>query len=78
MEYKGKKDDSLAEEASAVGQRAKGAAKDAFGDLIPDRGAWMEFETRKSDYIILKFNRKRTVPITVFLRALAAVSDAAG
>jgi DNA-directed RNA polymerase subunit beta len=41
--------------------------------LIPDRGAWMEFETRKSDYIILKFNRKRTVPITVFLRALAAV-----
>ena len=43
--------------------------------LIPDRGAWMEFETRKSDYIILKFNRKRTVPITVFLRALAAVDD---
>ena len=44
--------------------------------LIPDRGAWMEFETRKSDYIILKFNRKRTVPITVFLRCLlAAVSD---
>jgi DNA-directed RNA polymerase subunit beta len=43
--------------------------------LIPDRGAWMEFETRKSDYIILKFNRKRTVPITVFLRALAAVND---
>jgi DNA-directed RNA polymerase subunit beta len=35
----------------------------------------MEFETRKSDYIILKFNRKRTVPITVFLRALSAVAD---
>ena len=47
----------------------------AMAKLIPDRGAWMEFETRKSDYIILKFNRKRTVPITVFLRALAAVSD---
>ena len=43
--------------------------------LIPDRGAWMEFETRKNDYIILKYNRKRTVPITVFLRALAAVDD---
>ena len=43
--------------------------------LIPDRGAWMEFETRKNDFIILKFNRKRTVPITVFLRALAAVDD---
>ena len=43
--------------------------------LIPDRGAWMEFETRKNDYLILKFNRKRTVPITIFLRALAAVDD---
>jgi DNA-directed RNA polymerase subunit beta len=47
----------------------------AMSKLIPDRGAWMEFETRKSDYIILKFNRKRTVPITVFLRAMAAVND---
>jgi DNA-directed RNA polymerase subunit beta len=47
----------------------------AMAKLIPDRGAWMEFETRKSDYIILKFNRKRTVPITVFLRALSAVGD---
>jgi DNA-directed RNA polymerase subunit beta len=47
----------------------------AMAKLIPDRGAWMEFETRKNDYIILKFNRKRTVPITVFLRALAAVDD---
>jgi DNA-directed RNA polymerase subunit beta len=47
----------------------------AMAKLIPDRGAWMEFETRKSDYIILKFNRKRTVPITVFLRALSAVKD---
>lgn len=43
--------------------------------LIPDRGAWMEYETRKSDYLTLKFNRKRTIPITIFLRALAAVDD---
>ncbi len=54
--------------------RATGRAL-AMAKLIPDRGAWMEFETRKNDYIILKFNRKRTVPITVFLRALAAVDD---
>ena len=47
----------------------------AAAKLIPDRGAWMEFETRKSDYITLKFNRKRTVPITILLRALAAVED---
>ncbi len=43
--------------------------------LIPDRGAWMEFETRKSDYITVKFNRKRTIPVTLLLRALAAVDD---
>ncbi|MBN2470163.1 MAG: DNA-directed RNA polymerase subunit beta [Anaerolineae bacterium] len=43
--------------------------------LIPDRGAWMEFETRKSDYVTIKFNRKRTVPVTILLRALAAVRD---
>ncbi|MGC1377436.1 MAG: DNA-directed RNA polymerase subunit beta, partial [Anaerolineales bacterium] len=54
--------------------RATGRAL-AMAKLIPDRGAWMEFETRKNDYIILKFNRKRTVPITVFLRALSAVGD---
>ncbi|MDH3942647.1 MAG: DNA-directed RNA polymerase subunit beta [Anaerolineae bacterium] len=47
----------------------------AMAKLIPDRGAWMEFETRKSDYLTLKFNRKRTIPITIFLRALAAVDD---
>ena len=35
----------------------------------------MEFETRKNDYLILKFNRKRSVPITIFLRALCAVDD---
>ncbi|HIP71696.1 MAG TPA: DNA-directed RNA polymerase subunit beta, partial [Anaerolineae bacterium] len=47
----------------------------AMGKLIPDRGAWMEFETRKTDYITVKFNRKRTVPVTLFLRAMAAIED---
>ena len=50
----------------------------AQAKLIPDRGAWMEFETRKSDYITLKFNRKRTVPVTILLRALAAIDDGTG
>ncbi len=47
----------------------------ANAKLIPDRGAWMEFETHKNDYIKIKFNRKRTVPVSVLLRALAAVDD---
>ncbi|PID84870.1 MAG: DNA-directed RNA polymerase subunit beta [Chloroflexi bacterium] len=50
----------------------------AMSKLIPDRGAWMEFETRKTDYLTVKFNRKRTVPITLFLRAMAAVDDQLG
>ncbi|MEL6149623.1 MAG: DNA-directed RNA polymerase subunit beta, partial [Chloroflexota bacterium] len=47
----------------------------ANAKLIPDRGAWMEFETRKQHNLAIKFNRKRTVPVTVLLRALAAVDD---
>ena len=47
----------------------------ATAKLIPDRGAWMDFETRKSGYLTLRFNRKRTIPVTIFLRALAAVED---
>jgi DNA-directed RNA polymerase subunit beta len=58
-----------AEEDRTSGRRLTSAK------LIPDRGAWMEFETRKSDYLTLKFNRKRTVPVTILLRALATVGD---
>ncbi len=57
------------EEERATGRQLSNAK------LIPDRGAWMEFETRKTDYITIKFNRKRTIPVTVLLRALAAVND---
>jgi len=50
----------------------------SMAKLIPDRGVWMEFETRKSDYLTIKFNRKRTLPVTILLRALAAVDDRTG
>src|SRR5512139_247980 len=50
----------------------------ASSKVIPDRGAWMEFETRKSDYITLKFNRKRTIPVSILLRAMAAIDDGTG
>ncbi len=47
----------------------------ATAKLIPDRGVWLELETKRSDHIILRFNRRRSVPVTLFLRALAAVDD---
>ncbi len=60
------------EEERATGRQLANAK------LIPDRGAWMEFETRKTDYITIKFNRKRTIPVTILLRALAAIDDGLG
>ena len=43
--------------------------------LIPNRGAWLQFETSKRDVISVKVDRKRKIPVTVVLRALGAVSD---
>ncbi|MDW7991862.1 MAG: DNA-directed RNA polymerase subunit beta [Anaerolineae bacterium] len=60
------------EEDRTTGQRL------CMARLIPDRGAWLEFESRKTGYLTLKFNRKRTLPLTIFLRALAAVDDGTG
>ncbi|MDQ4078510.1 MAG: DNA-directed RNA polymerase subunit beta, partial [Chloroflexota bacterium] len=46
--------------------------------LIPNRGAWMEFETSKRDVISVKVDRKRKMPFTIFVRALGAVPDGYG
>src|SRR5918998_2228872 len=45
-----------------------------MGKLIPSRGAWLEFETSNRDVMSVKVDRKRKIPITTLLRALAAVS----
>jgi DNA-directed RNA polymerase subunit beta len=42
----------------------------ASGKLIPNRGAWLEFETSTRDWISVKIDRKRKIPITIFLKAL--------
>jgi len=42
-----------------------------FGSkIIPNRGAWLEFETEESGFIGVKINRKRKVPATTLLMAL--------
>ena len=42
-----------------------------FGSkIIPNRGAWLEFETEDSGFIGVKINRKRKVPATTLLMAL--------
>ena len=40
--------------------------------LIPNRGAWLEFETSKRDVISVKVDRKRKLPVTILLRAILA------
>ncbi|MGB9738992.1 DNA-directed RNA polymerase subunit beta [Chloroflexus sp.] len=40
--------------------------------LIPNRGAWLEFETNKRDVISVKVDRKRKIPVTILLRAISA------
>jgi DNA-directed RNA polymerase subunit beta len=40
--------------------------------LIPNRGAWLEFETNKRDLISVKVDRKRKIPVTILLRAIMA------
>jgi DNA-directed RNA polymerase subunit beta len=45
--------------------------KNLFGaKIIPNRGAWLEFETEESGFIGVKINRKRKVPATTLLMAL--------
>ena len=38
--------------------------------LIPNRGAWLEFETNAKDLVSVKVDRKRRIPVTVLLRAI--------
>ena len=43
--------------------------------LIPNRGAWLEFETSKRDIVSVKVDRKRKIPVTMLLKAVG-VGDA--
>ncbi len=38
--------------------------------LIPNRGAWLEFETSNKDVLTVKVDRKRKIPVTTLLRAI--------
>ncbi|BAF58493.1 DNA-directed RNA polymerase, beta subunit/140 kD subunit [Pelotomaculum thermopropionicum SI] len=38
--------------------------------IIPNRGAWLEFETDVNDHIFVRIDRTRKIPATVLVRAL--------
>lgn len=45
------------------------------GEMIPNKGTWLEFETDARDVIFVRIDRTRKVPITTFLRALGLSSN---
>ncbi len=45
--------------------------------IIPNRGAWLEFETEPSGFIGVRIDRKRKAPATTLLRAFGVENDEA-
>ena len=45
------------------------------GEMIPNRGTWLEFETDARNVIYVRIDRTRKVPVTTFLRALGLSSN---
>ena len=44
--------------------------------VIPNRGAWLEYETDSNDICYVRIDRTRKIPITVLIRALGFGTDA--
>ena len=46
-----------------------------FAQVIPNRGAWLEYETDSNDVVYIRIDRTRKLPITVFIRAMGYGTD---
>ena len=56
-------------------ERDKTGKKIYSATLIPNRGAWLEFETDAQGVINVRIDRTRKIPITILLRALGIESN---
>ena len=56
--------------AQSIGRRNYFGAK-----IIPNRGAWLEFETESSGFIGVRIDRKRKAAATTLLRAFGLATD---
>ena len=43
--------------------------------MIPNRGAWLEYETDANDVFYVRIDKNRKLPVTVFIRALGLGTD---
>ena len=50
--------------------------KDLFkATVIPNRGAWLEYEMDSNDVVYVRIDKNRKIPITTFIRSLGVGSD---
>ena len=57
-------------------ERDKAGKRLISSTVIPNRGAWLEYETDSNDVISVRVDRTRKQPVTVLLRALGIGTDA--
>ncbi|MBO8178400.1 MAG: DNA-directed RNA polymerase subunit beta [Bacillus sp. (in: Bacteria)] len=57
------------------GKIDKNGKKGFSATVIPNRGAWLEYETDAKDVVYVRIDRTRKLPVTVLLRALGFGSD---
>ena len=43
--------------------------------IIPNRGAWLEYETAANDVLYVRIDKNRKLPVTMFLRAMGLASN---
>ena len=43
--------------------------------IIPNRGAWIEYETDSNDIFYVRIDKNRKIPVSVFIRALLKLND---
>ena len=43
--------------------------------MIPNRGAWIEYETDSNGVVFARIDRARKLPVTVLLRAMGVETD---
>ena len=57
------------------GKLDKNGKRGYTATVIPNRGAWLEYETDAKDVVYVRIDRTRKLPVTVLLRALGFGSD---
>lgn len=57
------------------GKMDKNGKRGFTATVIPNRGAWLEYETDAKDIVYVRIDRTRKLPVTVLLRALGFGSD---